>query len=211
MVYDVCAGIGPFSVPAAKMKCVVLANDLNPESYKWLNENIKLNKVKQEVKTFNMDGREFVREHVKCHMLERWMDDTYQSYKMHIIMNLPALAVSFLDVFPGLFSPNDLRDIKLFVSPTIHCYTFSKSEDPEIDVRERVESILGSKLPEHSIRTVRNVAPNKEMMYITFQLTRELLTRCMIDNEQSSIKSDDKVEENEKLNIEEPQSKKMKT
>jgi tRNA (guanine37-N1)-methyltransferase len=40
------AGIGPFSIPAAKKGCTVLANDLNPKSYHYLQENRKLNKVR---------------------------------------------------------------------------------------------------------------------------------------------------------------------
>lgn len=36
VVIDIMAGIGPFAVPAAKAKCRVLANDLNPDSFKWL-------------------------------------------------------------------------------------------------------------------------------------------------------------------------------
>ncbi len=39
------AGVGPFSIPSVKKGCVVYANDLNPTSYEWLCENIKLNKV----------------------------------------------------------------------------------------------------------------------------------------------------------------------
>jgi tRNA G37 N-methylase Trm5 len=45
VVADVFAGVGPFSLPAAKKGCGVLANDLNPESYKYLQENIENNKV----------------------------------------------------------------------------------------------------------------------------------------------------------------------
>ncbi len=44
-VGDVMAGVGPFSIPAVKKGAFVYCNDLNPESYKWLLENIKLNKV----------------------------------------------------------------------------------------------------------------------------------------------------------------------
>jgi tRNA G37 N-methylase Trm5 len=39
------AGVGPFSIPAVKKGALVYANDLNPASYKWLCENVKLNKV----------------------------------------------------------------------------------------------------------------------------------------------------------------------
>lgn len=45
LVADVFAGVGPFALPAAKKGCAVLANDLNPESYKYLTLNIKNNKV----------------------------------------------------------------------------------------------------------------------------------------------------------------------
>jgi len=39
----------------------VLANDLNPNSFKYLEQNIKLNKVSSRVTAFNMDGRSFIR------------------------------------------------------------------------------------------------------------------------------------------------------
>ena len=45
VIADVFAGVGPFALPAAKKGCGVLANDLNPECYKWLSRNIETNKV----------------------------------------------------------------------------------------------------------------------------------------------------------------------
>ena len=46
LVGDAFAGIGPFAIPAAKtIGCQVYANDLNPESYKFLLENAGKNKV----------------------------------------------------------------------------------------------------------------------------------------------------------------------
>lgn len=39
----------------------VLANDLNPNSYKYLQQNIQLNKVQSKIEAYNMDGRGFVR------------------------------------------------------------------------------------------------------------------------------------------------------
>ncbi|EEQ36691.1 hypothetical protein CLUG_00814 [Clavispora lusitaniae ATCC 42720] len=62
VVGDVFAGVGPFAVPAGKKNVLVLANDLNPESYKYLKENISLNNVQQFVQPYNYDGREFIRE-----------------------------------------------------------------------------------------------------------------------------------------------------
>jgi len=49
VLYDVFAGVGPFTVPAAKKGCEVHANDLNPESVHWLQNNLKLNKVTDKV------------------------------------------------------------------------------------------------------------------------------------------------------------------
>lgn len=46
VVADVMAGIGPFAVPAARLRaCAVHANDLNPDSFRWLQENVRINKV----------------------------------------------------------------------------------------------------------------------------------------------------------------------
>ena len=50
ILYDVFAGVGPFAIPAAKKGCFVHANDLNPESYHWLQHNIELNKVTGKVR-----------------------------------------------------------------------------------------------------------------------------------------------------------------
>lgn len=46
-----------------------------------------------------------------------------------IIMNLPASAIQFLDVFKNLFK----KDMN-FPLPIIHCYSFSTSENPEKDI-----------------------------------------------------------------------------
>ena len=48
VVADVFAGVGPFAIPAAKKGCGVLANDLNPSSYKYLVQNISDNRVRRD-------------------------------------------------------------------------------------------------------------------------------------------------------------------
>lgn len=64
VVCDVFAGVGPFAIPAGKKEVIVLANDLNPESFKYLKENIKVNKVGLMVKSFNLDGAQFIRQSI---------------------------------------------------------------------------------------------------------------------------------------------------
>ena len=46
VIADVFAGVGPFALPAAKKGCVVFANDLNPESVKWMRKNVERNHVR---------------------------------------------------------------------------------------------------------------------------------------------------------------------
>lgn len=45
VVADLMAGVGPFAVPLGLRGATVYANDLNPESYKWLAFNAGANKV----------------------------------------------------------------------------------------------------------------------------------------------------------------------
>lgn len=61
IVCDVMAGVGPFAVPAGKKSTLVFANDLNPEAYSYLKQNVKANKVDLFVKPSNFDGREFIK------------------------------------------------------------------------------------------------------------------------------------------------------
>lgn len=119
VVCDMMCGIGPFAIPLALTGCRVYANDLNPRSFHYLSENIKLNKVDSLVQAYNLDGREFVTK-----LLAEKTQFT------QVLMNLPAIALEFLDVFPGKF---DFWQGEL---PFIHCYCFSNAEDYEKDVLE---------------------------------------------------------------------------
>ena len=47
VIADVMAGVGPFAVPAAKKRCLVLGNDLNPESTRWMEKNRVDNRVRR--------------------------------------------------------------------------------------------------------------------------------------------------------------------
>ncbi|XP_010877125.2 tRNA (guanine(37)-N1)-methyltransferase [Esox lucius] len=168
-VLDVFAGVGPFAIPAARRGSTVLANDLNPESYRWLNHNCKLNKVERKVTTFNLDGRAFIRSAVKQE-LPALLKGTAS---VHVVMNLPALALEFLDAFRGLLDQELSCDENL---PLVHCYGFSNKDDPQRDVVERASASLGFSLEgQCSVHLVRNVSPNKEMMCVSFTIPKEVL------------------------------------
>ncbi len=53
IVADVFAGVGPFALPAAKRGCGVLANDLNPNSAKYLAKNVEDNRVSHTPQTLS--------------------------------------------------------------------------------------------------------------------------------------------------------------
>ncbi|XP_041351960.1 tRNA (guanine(37)-N1)-methyltransferase-like [Gigantopelta aegis] len=186
IVFDIFAGVGPFTIPAAKKGAIVFANDLNPDSFAAMKENVTLNKVKTLPQLYNTDGRDFIKTVLKDQFLDFLRELQQQEMgerlppKIHIVMNLPGLALEFLDTFRSLcvnFPLDISRDLSLVKHyPTIHCYCFSKSPTPEEEVQERAHGILGTQLPSgHQIRYVRNVAPNKEMMCISFTLTPEII------------------------------------
>ena len=192
IVYDVFAGVGPFAIPAAKKKkAIVFANDLNPVSYEYLQKNININKVKSGIQCFNMDGRDFIKSVVKNDLLKQWQlkEGSDKNCDSHVIMNLPGLAIEFLDAFKGLISETEKHDsFDKVVLPKVYCYCFidhkpteesKKSSEVELETatRDRVKGILGDSVDRGmTVRYVRKVAPNKDMMCAMFSLTWEVLT-----------------------------------
>jgi tRNA (guanine37-N1)-methyltransferase len=162
VVCDMMCGIGPFAIPLAKKGVKVYANDLNPESYKYLVSNKILNKINDDMlMCSNLDGRDFVRK-------LRQDGKTFT----HVLMNLPALGIEFLDVFVDGCMSDWPDDVEL---PLVHTYCFSKSPTPQKDVVERVEKVLGYnpiQNYEKEVRIVRDVAPNKLMLCAEFRLLK---------------------------------------
>ncbi|CAG0903695.1 unnamed protein product, partial [Darwinula stevensoni] len=175
---DVFAGVGPFAIPAAKKGCTVHANDLNPESVKWLKRNVDLNKVQKKVSVYNLDGLNFITDIVKF-LLVKFLKEHPGTVvgKFHIVMNLPAMAVDFLDAFKNLLcDDNDLND-SMFSNIVIHVYCFTREADKTAAATLMVEEKLGCQLNTFSkVRFVRNVAPGKDMMLVSFCIPREVLT-----------------------------------
>ncbi|CAA7407989.1 unnamed protein product [Spirodela intermedia] len=247
-ICDMFSGIGPFSIPAAQKGCIVHANDLNPDSVHYLRINTKINKVEDNVRTYNLDAREFMRHLMQvldkpeysvdssnndetnssstnkdgvedekitadkkekldlgtkdqvvmepCMeidvTLKRQLQDGVGRYQSvsdggrmsknqynatkkkrmrgsqlassktwehidHVIMNLPASAITFLDVFKGLLERKHWKGSL----PWIHCYCFMRSNESEETLQAIAESMLDSKIQDPRFHIVRDVAPNK--------------------------------------------------
>uniref|UniRef100_A0AAY4CEK0 tRNA (guanine(37)-N1)-methyltransferase n=1 Tax=Denticeps clupeoides TaxID=299321 RepID=A0AAY4CEK0_9TELE len=173
VVVDVFAGVGPFAVPAARRGCAVFANDLNPESFRWLQHNSRINKVTDKVTAFNLDGRDFIRGPVRDLLPDLLRAKT----SVHVVMNLPALAIDFLDSFRGLLAHEPGVGVACEGTlPRVHCYSFSKDDAPQRDVVRRAAASLGAELDGVcSVHMVRNVAPNKEMLCVSFTLPKEVV------------------------------------
>ncbi|KAJ8044332.1 tRNA (guanine(37)-N1)-methyltransferase [Holothuria leucospilota] len=175
VLFDVFAGIGPFAIPAAKKGCQVYANDLNPDSFKWLQQNRKINKVKDKIECYMMDGRQFITNIVKEKMVNFASQEEDRPMRVHVVMNLPASAVEFLDAFRGLFTGTLPEGDENVPAMSVHCYCFTKKEGAEDDACQMVKHHLGCSNLHLDVHNVRNVAPNKEMMCVSFQMPKETL------------------------------------
>lgn len=251
-ICDMFSGIGPFAIPAAQKGCVVYANDLNPDSIRYLKINAEINKVDHCVFPYNMDARKFISELMTAPVHEgvpgscEPLSDSFEEYspklngeekklyqhisgnsgagdimKMdpslsaakrpaecpqeddgtsetgvsgsrkrgtnkrmrgfeppvfkpwehvdHVIMNLPASALQFLDAFKGLIR----RKYWKGSLPWIHCYCFIRSSETEELIISEAESRFNAKIHDPVFHRVRDVAPNKAMFCLSFKLPEE--------------------------------------
>ena len=150
------------------------------ESFKYLKRNVELNSskkvnLKERIECFNMDGRNFLQSFVLPNIAKRVREDEVSAiYKKEffVVMNLPAIAIEFLDSFlPGCFDQllgdgssgdgggegdlvaadsslnkpvvnQSVSNVDFTI--TILCYCFSNADDITEDVLRRVESALGN-------------------------------------------------------------------
>ena len=180
---DMFCGVGPLSVQVAKgLKCRVLANDLNPDCFKYLKNNIVLNKVKNLVLPFNMDAREFVRSIIKTPAEGSLEIPKEFVHFDHAYMNLPVDAVEFLDVFCGLFCASDKKVWNETNLPMIHVYAFTEQEDldeAKAALCIRINKIFGkyrglSKGDVTYFHQIRDVSAKSKMYAVSFKLSKEV-------------------------------------
>jgi len=166
IVCDLFAGVGCLCLMCASKGCQVFANDLNPAGAEAMRQNAELNRLHLDV--LNMDARTCVAALGDLPL----PDAAGATRRVHAVMNLPELALDFLDAFRGMHwtGRSDLFqgcEIELHV----HCYCFARDKKhPEVEIHPRVISALGALPDGLAIREVRDVAANKNMYCVEFRL-----------------------------------------
>jgi tRNA (guanine37-N1)-methyltransferase len=111
LIVDLFAGVGTFSVQIAKNHDVIIYSfDMNPYAYKYLIENIKINKLKGKIYPLNLDVKKLIEPSNDLGLNLRGKAD-------RIIMNLPEKSNHYLDIVCFL--------LKLKTG-ILHFYQFSK-------------------------------------------------------------------------------------
>ena len=181
---DAFCGVGPLALRACKKGAKVYANDLNPDAYQYLNNNIKLNKLNKNnnvIKTYNMDAREFIKGLINMSKYNKDEDEDNGDkifptdlHINHFYMNLPKDAIEFLDVFIGLFKGCKENVYSKDNLPIIHIYGFAKTDNnPHEILKKRIakafkmEYDLFKKECEKDIINIQNVRDisNRKVVY----------------------------------------------
>lgn len=179
-VLDLCAGVGPIAVAAARVGATVLANDVNPAATECLRANATANGVADSITVFTGDGVQLAR---------ALLGGAAPPRITQVVCNLPEHAPELMGAaLRGAFRRDTWGDDAPL--PICHVYAFSKAERAEEDVLGRVALSLGVS-PHALLRGpgkdgpgtgphgavawthVRDVAPGKAMLRATFRLPAE--------------------------------------
>lgn len=137
-ILDMFCGIGPFPIVIARNKDVdITAVDINESAIRYLDENIKLNKLKGNIQTCLGDIRQVSSEFI--------------SKFDRIIMNLPGLAYTFLDVAVNLIEDGGI----------INYYEFSDSYEHGIKRLKSAANDAGKEVEIINCRKVKSTSPGE--------------------------------------------------
>lgn len=179
VVLDIFCGVGPFSVRAGKKECLVIANDLNPVAYEYLQKNVKSNKLEGQVLTYNEDARQVVANFIdKKYLTENKIPEKFWHFD-HVYMNLPVSAVEFLDSFRGLLKRSTTDVWHKQNLPTIHLFSMARGETEEeckASLFQRIKKTLKFFSQEADIVScvvVKKILPKLSELCVTFKLNPE--------------------------------------
>jgi len=145
-VLDMFAGVGPFSIIIAKKKMVkVKAVEINPDAYRYLVENIKLNNVSDKVTPVLGDAGKV-------------LENEKEIYD-RVIMDLPFKSLEYLDIALKVVKKNGV----------IHLYTIGEDEDTLEKNVEKVQDKIREM--DHNVeilskRIVLETAPRKFIIVV---------------------------------------------
>jgi len=85
-VLDATGGVGPFAITLAVSHGLshIVCNDLNPEAYRWMQENVSLNRCGGRIECRNEDARDLLKELLPSRRVGA------------VLLNLPELSLDFL-------------------------------------------------------------------------------------------------------------------
>ncbi|CAI5452426.1 unnamed protein product [Caenorhabditis angaria] len=211
IVYDICCGIGPFVLPAWRKKKPrrILANDLNPDSVKWLRKNIEINKIKSDaIEVYNIDGHEMIKTIIPDDAIRLMKQEDFENSEkseIHIVMNLPAYATNFLPSFRGILRNKNIEEIseQRRYKWNVYCYLFAKSSIDvpddwfEKEARRMCDDIIDwEESMVKSCHNIRTVSSRKEMFCVHLEIPYSYLTaELKNENEQEPIPKKSKIEE----------------
>jgi tRNA (guanine37-N1)-methyltransferase len=154
VVVDMFAGVGPYSILIAKVqpKARVFSVDLNPMAYKYLKENILMNKVTDSVTPVLGDAREFA--------------SKLPGFANRVIMNLPSESSAFLNTAARLLRKE---------GGMMHYYCFaSRDENLQVisdSVRLKMSSCQRHVTSYSFQRIIREIAPNRVQVALDAVIT----------------------------------------
>ena len=149
-ILDMFCGIGPFPIVIARNRNVeITAVDINETAIKYLNENIGLNKLKGSIETYAGDIAD--------------VSNAFKTKFDRIIMNLPGLAYTFLDLAVDLIEDGGI----------INYYEFSDSYDQGIKRLKDACLKKNKKVEIINTRKVKSTSPGEWHVAIDGKVTDE--------------------------------------
>ena len=149
-ILDMFCGIGPFPIVIARNKNVdITAVDINESAIRYLKENIKMNKLKGSIETYTGDIAV--------------VSNAFKTKFDRIIMNLPGLAYTFLDLAVDLIEEDGI----------INYYEFSDSYEQGINRLKNACLKKNKKVEIINTRKVKSTSPGEWHMAIDGKVTSE--------------------------------------
>ncbi|MHA2059922.1 MAG: class I SAM-dependent methyltransferase [Candidatus Ranarchaeia archaeon] len=155
LIFDMFAGVGPFSIALAKRGVQVIAVDINPDAINLLRENAKTNGVQELIEVYVGDVRTLD-------------PPIYKEKASRVIMNLPFSALDYLDIALLSLRPE---------GGMIHFYCFVKGENSKDNAsrifQEGIENSGGKVVSLTEVRRVKQTAPDEWQIAVDAQVQKK--------------------------------------